>query len=115
MKVPDRNQRVVVPEVVQTSAMDCGPASLKCVLGRFVQVMDPATGRRWPSCEQFLSTVYLHTLPVPAATWRKWAGSDQFTSPLSRKLKALGLKEPGISRMLQSSLQADTWRPLAAL
>src|SRR5207244_4904580 len=35
MKVPDRNQRVVVPEVVQTSAMDCGPASLKCVLEGF--------------------------------------------------------------------------------
>src|SRR5437588_2618133 len=28
-------RRVFVPEVVQTSAMDCGPASLKCLLEGF--------------------------------------------------------------------------------
>src|ERR687887_641903 len=130
---PPRGRRLIVPEVVQTSEMDCGPASLKCLLegfgiavsygrlreacqtdvdgtsidtmeevavrlglaaeqvvvpvdhvlldeahvlpaiavvclpngvthfvvawgrvGRFVQVMDPATGRRWPTRRQFL-------------------------------------------------------------
>ncbi len=30
-----RNRRWLVPEVVQTSAMDCGPASLKCLLEGF--------------------------------------------------------------------------------
>src|SRR5437016_11261599 len=28
-------RRLIVPEVVQTSAMDCGPASLKCLLEGF--------------------------------------------------------------------------------
>jgi hypothetical protein len=28
--------RLFVPEVVQTSAMDCGPAALKCLLERFL-------------------------------------------------------------------------------
>src|SRR6266436_8165076 len=28
-------RRLLVPEVVQTSAMDCGPASLKCLLEGF--------------------------------------------------------------------------------
>src|SRR5687767_12354924 len=129
----DSARRLIVPEVVQTSAMDCGPASLKCLLegigipvsygrlreacqtdvdgssidtmeevasqlgleaeqvmmpidhllvpesralpaivvvrlptgnthflvvwrrhGRFVQVMDPAIGRRWPTCQRLL-------------------------------------------------------------
>ena len=29
------NRRWLVPEVVQTSATDCGPASLKCLLEGF--------------------------------------------------------------------------------
>jgi len=32
---PARGHRFVVPEVVQTSAMDCGPAALKCLLEGF--------------------------------------------------------------------------------
>ena len=30
-----RKRRLLVPEVVQTSAMDCGPAVLKCLLEGF--------------------------------------------------------------------------------
>src|SRR5947209_14074482 len=138
-------RRLFAAEVVQTSAMDCGPASLKCLLegfgihasygrlreacqtdvdgtsidtiedvavqlglqaeqvmlpadhllmaesdalpaivvvtlpngvthflvawrrfGRFVEVMDPATGRRWPTCERFLGEIYVHEARVPA-------------------------------------------------
>src|SRR5919198_5631373 len=32
---PPRGRRLIVPEVVQTSEMDCGPASLKCLLEGF--------------------------------------------------------------------------------
>src|ERR1041385_5000535 len=35
MKACLSNRRFLVPEVVQTSAMDCGPASLKCLLEGF--------------------------------------------------------------------------------
>src|SRR5436309_2758095 len=173
-------RRFLVPEVVQTSAMDCGPASLKCLLEgfgitvsygrlreacqtdvdgtpidtveevagqlglaveqimlpadyllqpeagalpavvvvrlpngvthfvvawrrfkRFLQVMDPATGRRWPTCEQFLSTVYFHSLTVSAATWREWATSDQFTNTICSKLTAIGVTERSIITMLE--------------
>ena len=31
----DARRRFLAPEVVQTSAMDCGPATLKCLLGGF--------------------------------------------------------------------------------
>src|ERR687886_415030 len=136
-----RTRRLLAAEVVQTSAMDCGPAALTCLLGgfgisvsygrlreacqtdvdgtsidtleeaavqlgleaeqimvpvdhlllpeaealpalvvvrlangfthfviawrrhgRFVQVMDPVTGRRWPTCRRFLDELYVHTL-----------------------------------------------------
>ncbi len=33
--VGKRQRRWVVPKIVQTSAMDCGPAALKCLLEGF--------------------------------------------------------------------------------
>ena len=144
--------RLLVPEVVQTSAMDCGPATLKCLLegfgisvsyGRlreacqtdvdgtsidtmeeiavqlgleaeqimtpvdhltlpeaqtlpaivvvrlpsgvthFVQVMDPGTGRRWMNRDRFLSDVYIHTFPVPAADWRELGLTGQCLGAIS--------------------------------
>jgi ABC-type bacteriocin/lantibiotic exporter with double-glycine peptidase domain len=147
---PTAQRRFIVPEVVQTSAMDCGPAALKsllegfgvsvsygrlreacqtdvdgtsidtleeiamqlgleaeqimvpldhvllpqalpaiivvllpngfthfvvawrCHARRVVQIMDPATGRRWSSVQQFLDELYVHTFPVPAAAWPTW-------------------------------------------
>src|SRR5262252_4834371 len=35
MNTRSHRQRWVIPEVVQTSMMDCGPASLKCLLEGF--------------------------------------------------------------------------------
>src|SRR5262249_45092198 len=191
---PNQHPRLIVPEVVQTSAMDCGPASLKCVLegfgipvsygrlreacqtdvdgtsidtveevamqlgldaeqimvpadylllqetaalpgffvaglstgvphfvvvwrrlGLFFKVMDPATGRRWPTQEQFLSSLYIHALPVEAASWLLWARSDQFVHPLRRKLIALGLTHQSCADLLGSAVEAEDWRPLATL
>src|ERR1700682_5798501 len=172
-------RRLFVPEVVQTSAMDCGPASLKCLLegfgisvsygrlreacqtdvdgtsidtmeevavqlgleaeqimvppdyvlvpetealpaivvvclangvthfvvawrrhGRFVQLMDPGTGRRWPSCEHFLNSLYVHTIRLAPATWREWAASEKFLTPLRRKLTDLGLAQDTIGELV---------------
>ena len=142
--IPRPRRHLFVPEVVQTSAMDCGPAALTCLLeghglsvsygrlreacqtdvdgtsidmletiavqlglhaeqilvpvdhlflpetmalpsivvvrlpsgvthfvvawrrhGRVVQVMDPGTGRRWPTCRRFLDELYVHTQVAP--------------------------------------------------
>ena len=163
-------RRIFVPEVVQTSVMDCGPASLKCLAegfgipvsygrlreacqtdvdgtsidtmeevavqlgleaeqimapadflllpeanllpaiavvlraskvthfvvawrgyGGLLQVMDPAIGRQWEPKAQFVSSLYIHTLPVSAKGWREWAESEKFTLPLRRKLDDLGI------------------------
>ncbi len=185
--------RRIVPEVVQTSNMDCGPAALKCLLegfdirvhygrlreacqtdvdgtsidtleevanqlglraeqimlpadhvlldearalpaiavvvlpngvvhfvvvwrrhGAFVQIMDPATGRRWVRAERFLSELLVHKMPVPAADWRKYAASDDFLRPLRRRMDRLGIT--GHTQELRSTAAADPdWRPIAAL
>jgi ATP-binding cassette subfamily B protein len=192
--VPASARRWLVPEVVQTSAMDCGPASLTCLLegfgipasygrireacqtevdgtsidtleeilvdlgfdakqvlmptehvllrsppllpalavtrdangyphfvvvwrvhGPLVQVMDPAVGRRWLSREAFLRSLYRHTMPIPTASWRAWAGSASFAEALCARLAAFGV-EPTTGDGLIASAQTDAgWRSLGAL
>ena len=196
MKIsPKKNQRrFLIPEVVQTSAMDCGPASLKCLLegfhipvsygrlreacqtdvdgtsidtleevagklglvaeqimvpvdhlfissanalpaivvvrlpdgythfvvawrhhGKLIQVMDPGTGRRFPTTNRFLNEIFVHTFPVPASDWRQWAGSDEFITPLSQRMKAIIPDGNVVEQLIEKSLADPTWHSLAAL
>ncbi|HVT08128.1 MAG TPA: cysteine peptidase family C39 domain-containing protein [Polyangia bacterium] len=182
----------LAPEVIQTSAMDCGPAALKCLLagfgipvaygrlreacqtsvdgtsidtlevlaqtlgldaeqvmlpvdhlllpeanalpaivvvrlpsglthfvvvwrahGGFVQVMDPARGRRWVRRASFLRDVYRHRQIVPADAFAEWASSDGFTTPLGRRLRALGVADPDAA--VAAAKGAGDWRAIAAL
>ena len=187
-------RRIFVPEVVQTSAMDCGPASLKCLAegfgipvsygrlreacqtdvdgtsidtmeevavqlgldaeqimvpadfvllpeanllpaiavvlrankithfvvpwrsrGGLVQVMDPAVGRQYQPKAQFVSSLYVHTLPVSAKGWREWAESEKFTLPLRRHLDDLGISRKTAERFVESALNVPGSRGLARL
>ena len=45
-------------------------------MGGLLQVMDPATGRRWPTWERFTDELYIHAMPVSAEAWREWAGTE---------------------------------------
>src|SRR5262247_1245250 len=180
---PRRRRCLLAPEVVQTSAMDCGPAVLTCLLeghglsvsygrlreacqtdvdgtsidmletialqlglnaeqilvpadhlflpetmalpsivvvqlasgvthfvvawrrhGRVVQVMDPATGRRWPTCRSFLNDIYVHTMPIPAATWRAWAETHECLGTLRRRLAHLGIGRRVAARATEAAL-----------
>jgi ABC-type bacteriocin/lantibiotic exporter with double-glycine peptidase domain len=181
----------LAPEVVQTSGMDCGPATLKCLLegygvhasygrlreacqtdvdgtsidaieemaaqvglhaeqvmlpvdhillaeaqtlpaivvvrlpdggnhfvvlwrryGSLVQIMDPATGRRWLTAKRFLEDVYVHSMPVPAADWREWAGSKLSVESLRGRMGTLGVSR---SALLDRALADPGWRGIAAL
>jgi ATP-binding cassette subfamily B protein len=168
-------KRLFIPEAIQTSAMDCGPASLKALLegfgirasygrlreacqtdvdgtsidqiedaarqlgldatqvmlpidhlfapeaeslpaivvvrqpngsthfvvawrqhGPWVQLMDPAVGRRWARASQLARDVYEHAQAVPPEAWRGWAGTDSFLKPLRGRLKRLGVRPGGL-------------------
>lgn len=185
---------MLVPEVVQTSEMDCGPASLKAMLegygitvnygrlreacqtsvdgtsidtleelaiqlglraeqvmlpadhllleeaaalpaivvvrqpkglthflivwsahGPLVQVMDPATGRRWLTRKSLLQELYIHTFPVPRQAWRDWAGTDGFIAPLNSRLELLEINPDRMARLLNKALDDPSWLGLAAL
>jgi ABC-type bacteriocin/lantibiotic exporter with double-glycine peptidase domain len=186
--------RLIVPEVVQTSNMDCGPATLKCLLegfgiranygrlreacqtdvdgtsidtmeevacelglnaeqivvpldhvlldeaeclpaiavvvlasgvthfvvvwrrhGRFVQVMDPAAGRRFVPMERFRGELFVHRMAADAAYWRDYAGSEQFLVPLRARLAEVR-DSPAAGKGLLAKAMADPgWRGIAAL
>ena len=179
-----QRRRLLVPEVVQTSAMDCGPAALKCLLDGFgmpvsygrlreacqtnvdgtsidtleevavqlgleaEQIMRAgrpraaargadacqpssssaspmATRTSWwrgaamaASCrswtrppgaagrpaDSFSTTLYVHTMPIPAAAWRAWAGSDECLDVLHYRLARLGLSRRTTARLLDAAL-----------
>lgn len=194
LEAPVAGQRFFAPEVVQTSAMDCGPAALKSLLegfgvrvsygrlreacqtdvdgtsintlediaiqlglqaeqvmlpadhlalpeaqalpaivvvqrpsglthflvvwnrlGNLLQVMDPATGRRWLTWRRFQDEIYIHTFPVPTQAWREWAGSEGLLAPLRRRMSDLKLEETQIQKLVEGALQDPGWRSLATL
>ncbi len=83
--------------------------------GQWVQVMDPATGRRWPSRNRFLNEVYRHARPVSATLWRAWAGSAEFINPLHQRLIHLGLAQHECDRLIATAREDTGWQAFAAL
>jgi ATP-binding cassette subfamily B protein len=83
------------------------------VFGPFVQVMDPARGRRWMRRETFLRDVFVHSLPVSVEAFRDWAAGDAFRGSLAHHLRALGVAdaEARIARALEDA----GWAAIAAL
>src|SRR3954454_22408414 len=83
--------------------------------GNRVQVMDPVTGRRWVSESYFRSELYSHTVNVPAADWREFAGSPEFQLGLEKRLKNIGARTRENSRLRTVASQDMQWHALAAL
>jgi len=84
-------------------------------LGKFVQVMDPSTGRRWPTWEVFLKELYIHSYRVSAQEWRTWAGTEGFLAPLRRRLTNLRINEEQVERLISIGLDDSGWRGLATV
>jgi ABC-type bacteriocin/lantibiotic exporter with double-glycine peptidase domain len=82
--------------------------------GRFVQVMDPALGRRWLSLNAVLSRLHSHQMPVSADDWRAFAGSADFVNPLRRRLARVS-SDAQVEAALQTALADPGFSTLAAL
>lgn len=181
----------LAPEVVQTSAMDCGPAALACLLaghgvlasygrlreacqtdvdgtsidtledvanrlglqaeqvmvpadhlllgplpalavvrhadlathfvvvwrrvGPWLQLMDPAVGRRWVRADRFAAELWPHRTAVPAADWRAWAEGPEFAHAMRQRLAALGIAGAKGRALLAQALARPGWRTVATL
>ena len=82
--------------------------------GRFIQVMDPALGRRWLSLNVVLSQLHSHQMPVSAGDWRAFAGSADFLDPLRHRLARL-TSDAQVEAALQTALGDSGFRTFAAL
>jgi len=80
--------------------------------GALLQLMDPATGRRWVTCQRFLEDVYVGKTVVPAAGWREWAGSKPSLDAVRHRLKQIGIRRRSL---LDAALADPTCQKLAAL
>ncbi len=186
-------RRWLVPEVVQTSSMDCGPASLKALFeghgisvsygrlreacqtdvdgtsidaledvagqlgleveqtmlpvdhlllpregalpalvvvrlpngqthfsvlwrrhGHLVQVMDPASGRRWMNAKLLEQQLHLHTATLDTSVVAEWLPSGAFTDALRARLRRLGALSAMAASIDDLERDAD-WRGVAAL
>lgn len=85
------------------------------VVGPWVQIMDPATGRRWLPRQQVIQDLYRHAIPFAAADWRAWAGGPGFVAPLQVRLEKLRLPTAQLTFVLEHALADAHWKPLATL
>ena len=83
-------------------------------VGAWLQIMDPAGGRRWVRARDFLATVYVHLHPVPAAGWREWAGSEAAVAVLRRRIVEVA-GDAFARTILERTLAESGWVPLARL
>ncbi len=84
-------------------------------VGRFVQIMDPATGRHWIDERTLLRRIYEYSHVFPAKAWRSWAAGEEFLGPLSDRLRRLGASKAELERLPREALEDSGWRSLATL
>jgi ATP-binding cassette subfamily B protein len=80
--------------------------------GPILQLMDPATGRRWLTSTRFLQELFIHSHKVPAEAWREWAGSESFLILLRARLRSVGIPA---HKWIDAALLDKSWRSLAKL
>ncbi|WP_394838671.1 ATP-binding cassette domain-containing protein [Pendulispora rubella] len=186
-------RRFLAPEIIQTSAMDCGPAALTSLLGGFgisasygrlrevcqtdvdgtaiesledlavrlgleaaqvmvpvdylfvreidvfpailvtrdpvgalhfvvawrrvgtrIQIMDPGRGRVWVSEATLRTLTFVHRIPIPAETWRRWVESEEPQAAFNGEFARLGAPTEG-ARLLAVARADSTWRSYAVL
>jgi len=82
--------------------------------GNFVQIMDPALGRRWVSVASLLDRLFVHAMPVSAEAFREWAGTEEFLAGLRHRGRVL-VGEASSERLVAEALGDATWKGLACL
>lgn len=83
--------------------------------GRWVQVMDPAVGRRWMPREALVRDLYRHETTASGDAWREYAASAAFQNPLQKRMRDLGVSIASERSLLERALADASWKGLANL
>ncbi len=82
---------------------------------RWLQLMDPATGRRVVGSRGLAQHLYIHEQPVPAAAWEEFSVAPTFQDALRERLRALRVRERDVAELLTSAEGDGGGRAMAAL
>ena len=82
--------------------------------GGLIQVMDPASGRRWMRGSQLLRDIYIHTQRVPAEVFNDWVRSKDFQKVLARRMRDLGVRG-AVHTLLANAASEPDWLGFGAL
>ena len=85
------------------------------VHGGFVQVMDPAKGRRWMSKREFLQQLFVHEMEVEAEDWAEWARSPEFLHALGFGMSEVGFSKDTARARIDEALDDSAWMGIATL
>jgi ABC-type bacteriocin/lantibiotic exporter with double-glycine peptidase domain len=83
--------------------------------GRWLQIMDPAVGRRWVTVRQFQTEIHVHTHTVETADWREWAMTGDFLNPLRERMALIGAGSAAVEDIVAEATADPDWHSLAAL
>lgn len=84
-------------------------------VGRFVQVMDPARGRRWVHERSLRRELHAHHHRVETGDWRAFAGSPEFLTTIDDLLRGLEVPRAARRRLIEHALADTGWSRPAAL
>jgi ABC-type bacteriocin/lantibiotic exporter with double-glycine peptidase domain len=84
-------------------------------LGPFVQILDPASGRRWVRAGDILAMMPDLPIPLSKERWRRWATSDNAWRPWLARLGRLGIGEARGRALLERAALDVSWRAFARL
>lgn len=83
--------------------------------GRWLQIMDPAVGRRWTTCDRLARELFPHRLRVPAADWYDWATSGETLKTIAGRLHSLGASVSAADDLVLCTKEQGSWHTMAAL
>lgn len=83
--------------------------------GNWLQVMDPAVGRRWVSLRRFEQDIFAHEQSVDAQDWRAWCESSDFLAPMNLRLAELGFGRDEAETLIREAEFQYGWFGFGAL
>lgn len=84
-------------------------------IGNWLQVMDPAIGRRWVNVRTFCNEIFRHETAVPAEDWRDWAGSAEFRHALYLRILEARIDSKSAKKCIEQALADHSWFSIACL
>ena len=78
-------------------------------VGQYLQVMDPAGGRRWMHFEDLKGDLFVHPLELPTESFRTWIKVSSLRDAIERRARALLSKERSVTLIQATFDQCDPY------